>query len=97
MIGKVTDVYGAQDASLKPELRSAFLYAIGQLNPNTDAAVQILLKALQFTDEKPEAQLMVRTAAAEAVGHSTVITNELLLKYQVQQRLDVRGQGAGKE
>ncbi len=97
MIGKVTDVYGAQDASLKPDLRSAFLYAIGQLNPNTDAAVQILLKALQFTDEKPEVQLMVRTAAAEAVGHSTVITNDLLQKYQVQQRLDVRGQGAGKE
>ena len=73
----------------------AFLYAIGQLNPNTDAAVEILLKALQFTDADAAAQLAVRTAAAEAVGHATAITPELLYKYQLQQRLDVRAQGAG--
>jgi hypothetical protein len=38
---------------------------------------------------------LVRTAAAEAVSHSTTITPELLYKYQLQQRLDVRAQGAG--
>jgi CheY-like chemotaxis protein len=97
MINKVTDVYGTQDATLPPTVRAAFLYAIGQLNPSTDASVEILLKALQFTDADPAAQLAVRTAAAEAVGHSTAITPELLHKYQVQQRLDVRAQGAGAD
>jgi CheY-like chemotaxis protein len=95
MINKVTDVYGTQDATLKPAVRAAFLYAIGQLNPNTDAAVEILLKALQFSDADAAAQLAVRTAAAEAIGHATATAPELLYKYQLQQRLDVRGQGAG--
>jgi CheY-like chemotaxis protein len=97
LVGKVTDVYGTQDATLKPDVRAAFLYAIGQLNPNTDAAVAILLKALQFEDADKDAQLRVRTAAAEAVSHATTITNDLLYKYQLQQRLDVRAQGAGKD
>jgi len=97
LVGKVTDVYGTQDATLKPDVRAAFLYAIGQLNPNTDAAVAILLKALQFEDSDKDAQLRVRTAAAEAVSHATTITNDLLYKYQLQQRLDVRAQGAGKD
>ena len=102
LIGKVTDVYGTQDAQLKPDLRAAWLYAIGQLNPTTDASVAILLKALQFTYSEGDAalaaaaQLRVRTAAADAVGHAA-IPNEVLYKYQLQQRLDVRAQGAGKE
>ncbi len=95
MINKVTDVYGTQDATLTPPVRAAFLYAIGQLNPNTEPAVEILLKALQFTDADAAAQLAVRTAAAEAIGHATAITPELIYKYQLQQRLDVRAQGAG--
>ncbi len=95
MINKVTDVYGTQDATLTPPVRAAFLYAIGQLNPSSDAAVEILLKALQFKDADAAAQLAVRTAAAEAVGHATAITPELIYKYQLQQRLDVRAQGAG--
>jgi CheY-like chemotaxis protein len=101
-IGKVTDVYGTQDAQLKPELRAAWLYAIGQLNPTTEPSIAILLKALQFTYAEGDpavaaaAQLHVRTAAADAVGHAA-IPNEVLSKYEVQQRLDVRAQGAGKE
>jgi len=102
LIGKVTDVYGTQDAQLKPDLRAAWLYAIGQLNPTTDASVAILLKALQFTYAEGDpaaaaaAQLRVRSAASDAVGHAA-IANEVLIKYQLQQRLDVRAQGAGKE
>jgi CheY-like chemotaxis protein len=95
MINKVTDVYGTQDATLTPAVRAAFLYAIGQMNPNADASVEIILKALQFENADAAAQLAVRTAAAEAVGHSTTVTSELLYKYQLQQRLDVRAQGAG--
>jgi hypothetical protein len=97
MINKVTDVYGTQDATLTPAVRAALLYAIGQLNPNSDAAIEILLKALQFEDADAAAQLAVRSAAAEAVGHSTTITPDLLYKYQLQQRLDVRAQGAGTD
>ncbi len=97
MINKVTDVYGTQDATLTPAVRAALLYAIGQLNPNTDAAIEILLKALKFEDADAAAQLAVRTAAAEAIGHATSITPELLYKYQLQQRLDVRAQGAGTD
>jgi HEAT repeat protein len=97
MINKVTDVYGTQDATLTPAVRAALLYAIGQLNPNTDASIEILLKALQFEDADAAAQLAVRTAAAEAIGHATSITPEILYKYQLQQRLDVRAPGAGTE
>ncbi len=91
LVAHVTDVYGAQDAQLKPEVRSAFLYAIGQLNPTTDAAVAIILKALQNEDAG------VRAAAAEAVGHAPETANALLSRYLVQQRLDVRAPGAGKD
>ena len=97
MINKVTDVYGTQNAQLTPAVRAALLYAIGQLNPNTDAAIEILMKALQFEDADAAAQLAVRTAAAEAIGHATAITPELLFKYQLQQRLDVRAPGAGND
>ncbi len=97
MIGKVTDVYGAQDADLKPATRAAFLYAIGQLDPSTDASVGILLKALQYTDADAGNQLLVRAAAADAIGHQVAIEDPLLAKYLNQQRPDVRGPGAGKD
>jgi CheY-like chemotaxis protein len=97
LINKVTDVYGTQDAQLSPSVRAAFLYAIGQLNPNTDAAIEIIKKALKFEDADPAAQLAVRTAAAEAIGHAITINPDLLFKYQMQQRLDVRAPGAGND
>jgi CheY-like chemotaxis protein len=88
--GKVTDAYQAQDAQLSPEVRAAFLYAIGQLDPTTDNAVTIIKAALKHEDAK------VRAAAAEAVGHAIAISPELLTSFQVQQRLDARAPGAGK-
>jgi HEAT repeat protein len=91
MINKVTDVYGAQDASLPAPVRAAFLYAIGQLDPNTEASIEILLKALQHED------VQVHSAAAEAISHADKIANELIYRYQKLQRLDVRAPGAGKE
>nr|MBA3710700.1 HEAT repeat domain-containing protein [Planctomycetota bacterium] len=91
LIAKVTDVYGAQDGVLKPEVRSAFLYAIGQLNPTTDASVAILMKALQHEDAG------VRAAAHEAIGHGKGIANEPLQQYLIQQRMDIRAPGAGKD
>lgn len=83
---KVTDAYSANDANLSPELRIAFLYAIGQMNPTTDAAVTILTKALQ--NENVE----VRSAAAKAVGHAPVIDANVLYRFQLQQRLDPQKQ-----
>ncbi|MBA2479198.1 MAG: hypothetical protein H0V44_00940 [Planctomycetes bacterium] len=91
LITKVTDVYGAQDGVLKPEVRSAFLYAIGQLDPTTDASVAILMKALQHEDAG------VRAAASEAIGHGKGIGNEPLQQFLIQERLDIRGAGAGKD
>ncbi|MBA3685011.1 MAG: HEAT repeat domain-containing protein [Planctomycetes bacterium] len=95
-VTKVTDVYGSQDATLTPEVRAAFLDAIGQLDPLNDAAVAILKQALAFTDGDAGKQLLVRTAAANAVGHATKTPNELLRDYQKQQRLDVRAPGNGQ-
>ncbi len=97
LITKVTDLYGAQDASLKPAVRAAFLDAIGQLNPTHEASVAILSKALAFADQgNPAGALAVRTAAATAIGSGVATTPELLLRYQTEQRLDVRGAGADK-
>jgi CheY-like chemotaxis protein len=91
LISRVTDVYGAQDGVLKPEVRSAFLYAMGQLNPTTEPAVAILMKALQNEDAG------VRAAASEAIGHGPGIGNEPLQHYLVQERMDIRGAGAGTD
>lgn len=91
LANRVTDVYGAQDAQLKPEVRAAFLIAIGHLDPTSDPAVAIIAKALQHEDAG------VRTAAAEAMGHALAASPELAARMQAQQRLDVRGPGAGKE
>ena len=90
LIARVTDVYQAQDAQLTPEVRAAFLYAIGQLDPTTDAAVAILKKALAHEDAR------VRTAAADAVAHASAIAPDQLNAYQMQQRLDARAPGAGQ-
>ena len=96
----MTDVYQAQDPELTPETRAAFVRCIGLLNPNTPAAVDILKKAVQYDtgSEDPEVQALeraVREAAHAAIGHGADITNQLLLDYQIQQRLDVRAPGAG--
>ncbi len=97
LVDRVTDVYNAQDAQLKPAVRAAMLYAIGQLDPSTDAAVAILLKALQFTDADAASQLAVRSQAAAAIGHQLGIKDPPLAQYLQQQRPDVRGPGAGKD
>lgn len=86
LVDKVTDAYGGNEASLSPELRIAFLYAIGQMNPTTEAAVAILSKALQ--NESAD----VRAAAAKAVGHAPVVDPNVLFRFQVQQRLDLQKQ-----
>ncbi len=88
-INAITDVYGAQDATLTPAVRAAFVGAIGHLNPTTDAAVGILEKALIHEDEG------VRAAAHAAVGHAVAIKPELLSRFLVLQRLDVRAVGNG--
>lgn len=88
-IATVTDIYGAQDANLTPAVRAAFVAAIGDLNPTTEAAVAILEKALANEDAG------VRAAAHAAVGHATAIKPELLTRFLVQQRLDVRAAGNG--
>jgi CheY-like chemotaxis protein len=88
-ITTLTDVYGAQDANLKPEVRAAFLTAIGELNPTTEAAIAILQKAVTNEDAN------VRAAAHAAVGHAVALKPELLTSFLVQQRIDVRAAGNG--
>ncbi len=91
--GRITDVYGAQDAELEknPQLRAAFVYAIGKVDATTEASVAILKKALAHSDAG------VRAAAADAVGSSPTVPPELLAAMQTQQRLDARAAGAGKD
>lgn len=84
LVSKVTDVYLAQDADLKPEVRSAFLRAIGLLDPTTGPAQEIIAKALVHADAN------VRLAAAEAVGHAVRIQPELIARFQIAQRLNIR-------
>jgi HEAT repeat protein len=76
---------------LSVPLRVAFLYAIGQLDPTTDAAQRILSQALEH-DERD-----VRLAAAKAIGSGSEIAPSTLYQYQRQQRLNVRSAGAGNE
>lgn len=92
-IAKITDAYGNLEAELEknPQLRCAFLYAIGQVDPTTEAAVGILKKALTHADAG------VRMAAAAAVGASPAVAPDLLATYQQQQRIDTRAAGAGKD
>lgn len=86
LVDKVTDAYGVNDATLKPELRGAFLYAIGQMNPTTDAAISILTLALKHEDAT------VRSEAARAVGHAPMIDPSVLYRFQLQQRLELQKQ-----
>ncbi len=89
-IASVTDVYQAQDGQLQPDVRAAFLRAIGHLDPTTDASVEIIEVALQSGDEE------VSAAAHAAVGHANALSNVLLRDLQVQQRLNIRAVGAGQ-
>jgi len=93
VIDQVTEVYESQASVLveKPAVRAAFLYAIGLLDPTTDASKAIILDGLQAD------QLDVRRAAANAVGHGESISNADRFDYLSQQRLDVLGAGAGQE
>ncbi len=86
---RLTDVYGAQDGQLSPALRTAFIEAIGLLDPTTEAAVAILGRALSHEDAA------VRTAAYAAVGHAVALKPALSARFLVQQRLDARSAGAG--
>ena len=88
-INTLTDLYQAQDTNLKPEVRAAFIFGIGALNPTTEAAITILEKAVTHEDAA------VRAAAHAAVGHATAIKPELLTRFLVQQRLDARSAGNG--
>ncbi|MDA3959864.1 MAG: HEAT repeat domain-containing protein [Planctomycetota bacterium] len=92
-IDRITEVYRSQAAVLatKPAVRAAFLYAIGLLDPTTESAKDILLAALQAEERE------VRLAAAKAIEHGATITDADRYDYQVQQRLDVLGAGAGEE
>ncbi|MEK7413030.1 MAG: hypothetical protein AAB263_06920, partial [Planctomycetota bacterium] len=90
LASRITDVYGSQDAELEknPQLRAAFVYAIGKVDPTSDASIAILKKTLAHTDAG------VRAAAANAVGALITVPPELLAAYQQQQRLDARAAGA---
>lgn len=88
-INALTDLYTAQDATMTPAVRAAFVTAIGKLNPTTEAAIGILEKAV--TNDDPA----VRAAAHAAVGHAVAIKPELLTRFLVQQRLDARTAGNG--
>jgi HEAT repeat protein len=92
-IARLTDIYGTQDPELEKNhaLRAAFVYAIGMVDPTTEASIAILKKALAHSDAG------VRAAAAGAVGAWPTIPSELLAAYQAQQRLDARAAGAGAE
>lgn len=91
--GRLTDVYGTQDAELEknPQLRAAFVYALGKIDPTAELSVAIIKKALAHADAG------VRAAAAGAVGASPSVPPALLAAYQQQQRLDARAAGAGKD
>ncbi len=89
-VGQICTIYASQDATLKPAVRAALILAIGAINPEDPAAVQILTAAIQHADND------VRKAAHAAIAHATAISTENLVKYQIQRRLDARTQGAGK-
>lgn len=87
---QITDVYENLDGELKVPLRKAFIYAIGLLDPSTDAAQAILTEALKHEDRG------VRLEAARAVGRATGLATEDLNTFQKNQRLNVLSPGAGK-
>ncbi len=88
-VANLTDVYGAQDGQLTPALRAAFIEAIGQLDPTTEAAFSILERATIHEDPA------VKAAAYAAIGHAVALKPALSNRIQLQRRLDVRDAGAG--
>jgi hypothetical protein len=91
VIGQITDVYENLDGELKVPLREAFIYAIGLLDPTTDAAQAIITKALTHEDRS------IRQAAARAVGRAKELATEDLNTFQINQRLNVLSPGAGQK
>jgi CheY-like chemotaxis protein len=98
--GKLTELYAAQDATLVPALRAAWVQAIGAIDPGTPAAADILARALAY--DGPESG-MVRAAAAAAAGRFAAVSAPVpadggsLLRYLQDRRMDLRPQGAGAE
>ncbi|HYE07594.1 MAG TPA: HEAT repeat domain-containing protein [Planctomycetota bacterium] len=90
-VARVADVYGTQDATLPADVRAAFVYALGQLDPLNEAAFAILKKAMQHDDAA------VRAEAHRALGHADQRNDALIRDALVQQRLDQRKSGAGKD
>ncbi len=90
-VARVADVYGTQDATLTPEVRASFVYALGQLDPLNEAAFAILKKAMQNDDAS------VRAEAHRALGHADQRNDALIRDALIQQRLDQRKSGAGNE
>lgn len=88
----VTQTYESQAETLKgkPDVRAAFMECIGLLNPNTERAVLILKDALG-ADE-----LIVRQAAAKAIGHGPGTPDPILLDFEKQRRLNARAAGNGE-
>ncbi len=92
-IDRVTETYESQAAQLvgKPELRSAFLYCIGLLDPNRPASVAILKDALVAAERE------VREAASAAIGHGRGTPEPTLWDFQRLRRFDVRAPGASAQ
>ncbi|TVR42941.1 MAG: hypothetical protein EA402_10840 [Planctomycetota bacterium] len=92
-INQITDVYQELDSAGqldgKDDVRIAFLYAIGNVDATTEAAVEIIAAAMQHASRE------VQRAAHTAAGHGGTPSSAVLLRYQQQQRLDVRSPGAG--
>lgn len=90
-IGRITEVYQAQDAELEqdPALRAAFAFAIGRIDPTARAAVDILKKALQHADAG------VRAAAAGGLGAAVGVPAELRVEFQEHQRYGIEQRAAG--
>jgi len=89
LINKVTDAYDELEADPNPDVRAAFVFCIGVLDPTTPAAVEIIAKAAQDPSRK------VRMAAHEALGHGSTVDPTVLRDFQVQQRRKVLSPGAG--
>lgn len=80
---RLVDVYVAQDAVLKPELRVALLRAMGALDTVGEAAQGIYAAALGHADPA------VREAAAEAVGRLRGLPPDVLARLQAARRPDL--------
>ncbi len=90
-IDRVTDIYNDQHREFTPELKAAFLYCIGLLDPDTPSAKVIIGEALKSEHR------IVRGEAARAAAHARSLTLQDRYGYEVQQRLNDRTSGAGTE